>query len=378
MPSSAAQGARPFAAQLKFFRDKVSLPTRAWTDLIESEHDIGFMVAGAGQMDLVEDLRGAVDRVISEGRTLEDFRKDFDDIVARRGWDFKGGRNWRTRVIYTTNLRQSYHAGRETQMADPALRQRRPFGLYRHGGSDDPRPEHLALDGTVLPLDDPFWEVWTPQNGWGCSCKKFMVSAKDAERLGLDVRDQAPAGSLDTETVTVGATGPSPREVRVPKGIDPGFATRPGALHTAQGAMQIYNRMGTGLAPAAAVKFHAAVRERALRQVMKEWDGWLAAARAGSPQAAGTPAAIGMLRPGELTALEARGLSPARTDISIDALGAWPTTRGRRPRNGPRCPACWMSARPRFWILKPAGCCTCCPAPARIAWCCARISIPTR
>jgi len=226
MPTSVPQGRRPFKQQIEFFRNKVSVPTAAWTDIFGHEHDTAFMVAGAAKADLLGDLRGAIDRAISEGRTLEDFRKDFDDIVARTGWAFNGGRNWRTRVIYETNLRQSYHAGREAQMADPDLRRRRPFGLYRHGGSDEPRPEHLALDGTAVPLDDPFWDEWTPMNGWGCSCKKFMISRAEADRLGLTVQDPGPRPPR--ETVTVGTRGPSPRTVDVPQGIDPGFAHRPG------------------------------------------------------------------------------------------------------------------------------------------------------
>lgn len=39
-------------------------------------------------------------------------------------------------------------------MAYPELRKKRPYGLYRHGDSAHPRPQHLAWNGTVLPLDD--------------------------------------------------------------------------------------------------------------------------------------------------------------------------------------------------------------------------------
>jgi hypothetical protein len=41
-----------------------------------------------------------VDKAITGGTTLEDFRKDFDRIVAKHGWDYNGGRNWRSKVIY--------------------------------------------------------------------------------------------------------------------------------------------------------------------------------------------------------------------------------------------------------------------------------------
>ena len=218
-------GNLPFAEQIKFFRDKVKLSTRAWTDIYAAEHEVAFMVAGAAKADLVGDFYDVIGKAIEQGTTLAQFRKDFDLIVERHGWAYKGGRGWRTRVIYDTNIRTSYAAGREAQMADPELRQRRPYGLYRHGGSDDPRPEHLAKDNLVLPLDDPFWDVWSPVNGWGCTCKKLMLSAKDVERLGLTVAKQAPQIPLIERTV--GVRGPSPRTVTVPEGIDPGFEYRP-------------------------------------------------------------------------------------------------------------------------------------------------------
>ncbi len=235
--TSAAFSRLPFLEQIAYFRGKVNVATAAWTDVWGNEHDTAFVVAGAARDDLLADLRAAVDRAISEGTTLQQFRRDFDAIIARTGWAYNGGRNWRTRVIYDTNLRTSYAAGREAQMADPALRRRRPYGLYRHGGSRDPRPEHLRLDGLVLRLDHPWWASWSPPNGWGCSCKKFMISERDAERLGLEILDEPPAWSTQIETVTVGTRGPTPRTVDVPAGIDPGFAHRPGDARIPRGGV---------------------------------------------------------------------------------------------------------------------------------------------
>lgn len=51
----------------------------------------------------------------------------------------------------------------EEQMADPELRKRRPYGVYRHGDAH-PRPQHLAWNGIALPLDDPWWESHTLSN----------------------------------------------------------------------------------------------------------------------------------------------------------------------------------------------------------------------
>ena len=236
-----SHGSLPFQEQIDYFRGKTNIPTRAWTDVYNVEHDWAFVVAGTTKQTLLTDMRGAVEKAIISGLTLEQFRAEFDQVVSKHGWEYNGGRGWRSRVIYETNLRQSYNAGREVQMADPELRKRRPFGLYRHGDSAHPRPQHLAWNGTVLPLDDPWWSTHSPQNGWGCKCKKFMVGQRDLDRQGLKV---GPAPEIEYEDRTIGVNSPNgARTVRVPKGIDPGFEFAPGQsrLATAVPPLRAYD-----------------------------------------------------------------------------------------------------------------------------------------
>ena len=226
LASAAAQHTQlPFDAQIEFFRSKLDLTTQAWTDIWQEQHDRAFVIAGAAHAHLVADLRKAVDKAVADGATIDTFRKDFDALVARHGWSYNGGRDWRTHVIYSTNLRTSYAAGRYRQMKDIAGR--RPYWRYRHSdASEEPRHEHLAWDGLVLRHDDPWWRSHFPPNGWGCRC--FVETLDDAslERLGKTGPDQAP--EIRTRTVTVGVNGPSPRTVAVPEGIDPGWAYAPG------------------------------------------------------------------------------------------------------------------------------------------------------
>ena len=202
------------------------MPTRAWTDIWEAQHDSAFVVAGAMRDELLDDLRGAVTSAIEDGTTLAQFRQEFDDIVARHGWQYNGGRDWRTRVIYDTNLRTSYAAGRWAQLQ--AVKSRRPYWRYRHShASENPRLHHLGWDGLVLSADDPWWQTNFPPNGWGCKCYIDALSERDLKRLGKDGPDKAPA--LNWREVTVGERGPSPRTVSVPEHVDPGFAYAPGS-----------------------------------------------------------------------------------------------------------------------------------------------------
>lgn len=194
----------PFAEAIAFLRAKRNIPTRRWDDVWKDGHDVGFMVAGAAKADLLNDFRQAIDRAIAEGTTLEDFRRDFDDIVRRHGWSYKGGRGWRTRVIYETNLRSAYAAGRYAQLTDPDLLAHRPYWEYRHGGSADPRAEHLEMDGMVLPADDPVWQEIYPPNGWGCNCRVVALSDADLRRLGKAGPDAPPSAELRRRAIDRG------------------------------------------------------------------------------------------------------------------------------------------------------------------------------
>lgn len=228
---------QPFAQQVAFFRGKLGnlVPTEKWDDIWKSAHDRAFMVAGAQNADLLADLAAAVDRSISEGIGIGEFRKQFAQIVKKHGWDHSGERNWRTRVIYRTNAATSYAAGRLAQLREGGF----PFWMYKHGGSSDPRPQHLAWDGLVLPADHPFWSTHSPPNGWGCSCRVVGLRRKeDARRLGGDPDRTLPDGwdSIDA------ATGE-------PEGVDRGWGYQPGATSTL--FQQLQDKVDTLPAPLA-------------------------------------------------------------------------------------------------------------------------------
>lgn len=211
-----------FRERIDFFRRKLSLPTRAWTDIWEAQHDVAFVVAGAARDALLADLREAVDASIADGETLREFRKRFDAIVSRHGWNYRGGRDWRTRVIWQTNRATSYAAGRWRQME--AVADRRPFWRYRHSpASVEPRHKHVSWDGLILRHDDPWWQVHWPPNGWGCKCWVDALSRREADRAGGP--GSAPPTTWSRGTV---GSGPTAREVDVAEGVDPGFAYAPG------------------------------------------------------------------------------------------------------------------------------------------------------
>lgn len=214
---------KPFKEQLAALRLRLGnlTPTTRWDDITKSQHDRAFMVAGAMKADLLADLGLAVDRAIAEGTGLDAFRKDFRAIVAKHGWHgwtgegSKRGEAWRTRVIYKTNLRTTYMAGRHAQL----IKGNYKFWVYRHGGSLEPRLHHLSWDGVALPPDHPFWRTHFAPNGWGCSCRVFGArTRKGILRVGGDPDKTLPDDwqSIDPKTGTL-------------SGIDKGWDYAPGA-----------------------------------------------------------------------------------------------------------------------------------------------------
>lgn len=213
----------PFDEQVAFFRGKLGnlIPTRTWRDVRHAAHDTGFMVAGAMKADLLADFAQVVDTAIAEGKSLGWFRAAFDAIVEEHGWSHTGGRDWRSRVIYQTNMLTSYSAGRLAQLRDPGLQQLAPYWMYVHNDSVmHPRPLHLSWHKLTLPADHPWFQQHYPPNGWGCRCRVTAVSEAKARRDG---------GRL----IEPPDDGINPR-TGAPNGIDKGFAYMPGDTVTDQ------------------------------------------------------------------------------------------------------------------------------------------------
>lgn len=234
-------GIPPEEAQ-RWFREKGYKLAFDWREVYGAAHARAFSVAKATQLDVLADIREAVDRAISKGATLADFKKDLRPVLQSKGWwgekeavDPKDGQSKvvqlgsanRLKTIYETNLRQAQAAGRWERAE--RVKAARPYARYVHinGSTSDSgsRAAHQAWHGLILPLDDPFWDTHAPPNGWGCRCKLQMLSERDLQRFNYVVARSAP--KVELVTYVNERTGKS---MRVPKGIDPSFDYNPGKV----------------------------------------------------------------------------------------------------------------------------------------------------
>ena len=225
MPESEEYVVLPFLLAIEFFQQKLNMPTETWREIWKEMHGRAFSVAGAIKTDLIEDLRVAVNKGIEDGTTIDEFRNDFDQIVSAHGWKYRGGREWRTAVIFNTNLSVAYSRGHYQQSIDPAVKSVRPYFRYVPSYSANRREEHKKWYNIILPVDDPFWNTHYPPNGWGCKCGIVSHSKREVARLTKEeasgpfpVKQKAP--KMEHYKWTNKKTG----EIHnIPVGIDPGW-----------------------------------------------------------------------------------------------------------------------------------------------------------
>jgi SPP1 gp7 family putative phage head morphogenesis protein len=294
-----------FEEAISFLKEKARLPSQRWDNLRGAIHAKAFTVAGATKAQLLQDLHEAVTAALEQGQSIGEFRKSFDGVAERHGWSYKGHRSWRTRVIYDTNMRTAHMAGRWAQIQE--TKDRRPYLQYLTAGDTRVRPEHRKWDGTILEVDDEWWNTHYPPNGWGCRCMVRTLSQGQMERAGLTVA-AAPEVKL-TERVNT-RTGEIYGEV--PEGIDTGWEYNVGAAWLGpdqalgQAVAQFPSRMRT-----AALN---ALQQQADR-LAKPYAAW--AKTALEQNTAGSAFAVGHLNGETFRALVERGTTPSTSTITV-------------------------------------------------------------
>ncbi len=226
--------AGPSPEVMAYLKNKGWKPAFSYKDVWGEEHAFAFTVAKAMELDVLTSIREALEKALEEGIPFEQFKRDLEPRLQALGWWGKKkvedplsgkmvlaqlGSPRRLKTIYWANTRSARAAGQweRAQRTKDAL----PYFIYELGPSERHRPEHANKSGLVLPIDDPFWDSWMPQNAWGCKCRVRQIGAAEAGRKG----GVGTAPVVPTRTWRNSRTG---EVLQVPEGIDPAWDTNPG------------------------------------------------------------------------------------------------------------------------------------------------------
>lgn len=235
-------GSAPPPEVSSYFRDKGVRPAFRHTEVWGEEHAYAFTVAKAVQAEVLGAIRASLQKAIDDGVPYEAWAKRLKPELEGLGWwgrgemadpatgekkDVQLGSPDRLRTIYDANLRTARAAGQwdRAQRTKAVL----PFFAYELGPSVEHRPEHAVKQGLILPVDDPFWDAWFPPNGWGCKCWVRQITRAEAMRRG----GQSQAPVIDLKEWKRKRDDGSFAMVKVPVGIDPGWATNSGKNRSA-------------------------------------------------------------------------------------------------------------------------------------------------
>lgn len=194
---------------IAFLESKGMKITWSWREAMDLAAQQSFTVAKAMRMDILQDIRGAVEKSVAQGETFYDFRKNLEPTLRAKGWWGKVngaqlGSPHRLKTIYRTNMQSALQAGRYDQQMESAPSD----GWLRYVAILDQstRSSHSAMDGFQRPASDPIWNRIYPPNGFNCRCRVIELDADEAMDSG----------------------GASPLMMIPPGFPDEGFGTKPG------------------------------------------------------------------------------------------------------------------------------------------------------
>lgn len=114
------------------------------------------------------ELKEASERMIDKNGNVKDFETYYRDTKKVRdkynkAW-LRAEYNYAVRAAESSAKWEEYVEGKDSYDLQ-----------YVTAGDSRVRADHVALDGVTLPVDDPFWSIAYPPNGWNCRCTVIKV-----------------------------------------------------------------------------------------------------------------------------------------------------------------------------------------------------------
>ena len=177
---------RPEAA-IRYFAKKANVPDDELDELDAVAQAKAFRIAGIADVDLLSDVRDALNRALEKGTRYEDFVEEVGPELEDAWGGTVENPGWRTEVVFRNNVQKAYSAGRWKEHQEVA--DKLPYAILDI--VRDPRTSEVCEDldeqlkGMAMPADDPFWATHTPPLHHGCRSQIIYVDEAQAEEAGI-------------------------------------------------------------------------------------------------------------------------------------------------------------------------------------------------
>lgn len=192
--------------QIDFFEEptevvdklKSKIPTLA-DDLDKIKGDAykkAFTISDIAKKSLLADIQDSLVEALKDGKGFDEWRSDLFNHLQAKGWADKFeslnddeisvlGDSSRLKLIYDTNIRQAYaEANYEASISGNA-----EFIRYVAVLDERTRFSHASAHGLILPIDDPWWEINYPPNGFNCRCSVMFLTGESLKARGWKAYD---------------------------------------------------------------------------------------------------------------------------------------------------------------------------------------------
>lgn len=152
------------------------LPGSYYTKLPSQLRDVAFTVSNIESVSSVDTILKSLNGALKDGTSFVEWRKTFDKealgLVSKH----------RARVVYRNFMQQSYNQGKR----EFALARKKVFPYLKYVAilDDVVRPTHEAQNGTIRPVEDPYWDTFLPPIGHNCRCEVIPFSKRKADSEG--------------------------------------------------------------------------------------------------------------------------------------------------------------------------------------------------
>ncbi len=149
----------------------VQLPSVYYGQLQGLARQQAFSIAGIASLDQLQAVKNSLDEFMRSGGSFNAWKKKaavLDLNLPAHRLD----------NIWRTNLQGNYLRGHWEQFVRNA--ESRPYLMYDAINDSRTRPSHLAMDGVIRPVGDPYWRTRSAPNGFRCRCNMISLTEEQA------------------------------------------------------------------------------------------------------------------------------------------------------------------------------------------------------
>jgi SPP1 gp7 family putative phage head morphogenesis protein len=155
---------------LKVLRDRASLDVNE----LEKKYNTNALKVVQGVSDATEaELRNEIARLVEKGAHVREAVRDLGAKFAALG--MSPTKPHALEAIFRTQTQLAFAAGKWQAEQSPEVQDILWGYKYVTVGDSRVRDEHAVLEGVTLPKSDPFWQRFSPPNGWNCRCYAIPI-----------------------------------------------------------------------------------------------------------------------------------------------------------------------------------------------------------